>query len=90
MRKITQEAVSAFENGYEYKKANTIVKNDALYLHGNKIAQKKDGELWITNAGWSSHTTKERLNGLRGVKINQKNFDWYLNGELWDGNWIKI
>jgi hypothetical protein len=30
-------------------------------------------------------TTKERLNGLNGVNIHQKDFQWYLNGEAWNG-----
>ena len=34
--------------------------------------------------------TKERLNGLHGVSITQKNFIWYLNGKKWNGNLIKI
>ena len=40
--------------------------------------------------GWSSNTTKERLNGLTGVNIWQKDFVWYLNGEEWNGEWIRI
>lgn len=41
--------------------------------------------LWITAAGWRTNTTKERLNGLNGVNIYQKDFQWYLNGEAWNG-----
>jgi len=72
-----------------------------LLLHGNVIARKyingdfsegADGiELtFITSAGWQTNTTKERLNGLDGVSICQKDFDWYLNGKLWDGSWTSI
>ena len=42
-------------------------------------------ELWITSAGWQTNTTKERLNGFNGVNIYQKDFQWYLNGEAWNG-----
>ena len=48
------------------------------------------GILSISNAGWESNTTKERLNGLPGVSIRQKNWSWFLNGEEWDGNWKRI
>lgn len=55
-----------------------------LYLHGNAIAHlNASGLLFIRSAGWTSNTTKERLNGLSGVSINQKAFTWYLNGKEW-------
>lgn len=94
-RKITQEACYAFENLGEYKKSNTEVRkiNDVsseMYLHGNLIAYSDASGTYISNGGWSSNTTKERLNGLTGVQIHQTNFQWFLNGEAWDGNWIRI
>ena len=46
---------------------------------------KVSKDLWITAAGWRSNTTKERLNGLNGVNIVQRDWQWYLNGEAWDG-----
>jgi hypothetical protein len=46
--------------------------------------------LQISNAGWASNTTKERLNGIPGVHIKQKNWTWYLNGQEWDGGWKRI
>jgi len=69
-----------------------------LSLHGNMIAEKYvdddyrtiAGTRKISNAGWMSNTTKERLNGIFGVRIQQKNFKWFLNDEEWDGNWISI
>jgi len=48
------------------------------------------GVLSVSNAGWASNTTKERLNGLPGVRVNQKNWNWYLNGQEWDGGWKRI
>jgi hypothetical protein len=58
-----------------------------LKLHGNKIAAlEADGKMWVSSAGWRSNTTKERLNGLPGVRVNQKNYQWYLNGQPWDGS----
>lgn len=63
-----------------------------LELFGNEIAaiDSKDNSLYITNAGWKSNTTKERLNALPGVSISQKKGEWYLNGEKWGGEWTKI
>lgn len=89
MYKITKEAVDAFLQGNDFKKANMEVSGvcrKAMYLHGNKIAWfDKNNQLWISNCGWMSVTTKERLNALPGVHIVQRNYHWYLNGVDWDG-----
>jgi len=95
MRKITKESVNAFLSGKTLNKGNMNVVKDGetfrLKLHGNTIATIDElGVLSVSNAGWSSPTTKERLNGLPGVSVNQKNWNWYLNGQEWDGGWKRI
>ena len=95
MRKITIDSVNAFLNRQTFKRQNMEVTSfdDSFYLklHGNTIAVLHgDGTLMITDAGWQSNTTKERLNGLPNVNIHQKNFVWYLNGEEWNGNLTQI
>ena len=95
MRKITADAIRAFRNRQSFKRGNTEVKvfdnSVALFLHGNMIAEyAADGALYIRDGGWQSNTTKERLNGLPNVYINQKDFQWYLNGEAWSGEWTLI
>lgn len=96
-RKITQKAVEAFYNAERFRSSNTEVKVlpnvTVLVLHGNEIAYRyNDPErtLSITNCYWQTNTTKERLNGLRGVNIVQKKGVWYLNGKEWDGRIIDI
>lgn len=83
MRKVTQKTCNAFENRRKCTSGNTYTDGNALYLHGNKIAEWIDGELYISSCGWETVTTKERLNGLHGVNIYQKDFVWYLNGVAW-------
>jgi hypothetical protein len=74
-----------------------------LLLHGNVIATLGENGLFISNGGYEpegsryhsdtptgSRTTMDRLNGLPNVSIHQRNFKWYLNGELWDGEFIRI
>ena len=90
MRKITQQAVNAFYARRDFKSSNTTVTvhsgTTILYLHSNPIAWLGDDDLLtISSAGWRTATTKERLNGLRGVSIYQKAGVWFLNGEEWDG-----
>ena len=102
MRQITKQAVNKFNNNENFTKDNTRIEYQTLfsvpstimYLHGNVIAQRQDNELRITNSGWFSNTTKERLNGLLDSigfdKIYQKNFEWFLADKKWNGNPIKI
>ena len=91
MRKITKEIVSAFMNHETKKIGNSRTDGTTLYLHDNAIAKwDAEGRLWVTNAGWKSTTTKERLNGIPGVSIYQKNYTWYLNDRPWDGSWTEV
>lgn len=98
MRQITRESVKAFLNGENFNKSNmnvTVEPNvTILKYQGNAIAYKYNDPnktISITNCGWESNTTKERLNGiidLSGLnigKIYQKNWQWYLNGKEWNG-----
>jgi len=55
------------------------------------LLKRLTGDIRITNAGWKSNVTKDRLNALpNGVSINQVRGEWFLNGNPWDGSWIKI
>lgn len=95
MRAITKQAVNAFLLQREFKSGNTSVEifHNASYLilFGNIIAVKySSGKISISNAGWFSNTTKERLNGITGVSISQKKGIWYLNGKEWNGALIEV
>tara|TARA_R110000787_G_C13102838_1_gene412750 strand:+ start:211 stop:507 length:297 start_codon:yes stop_codon:yes gene_type:complete len=97
MRTITEESTKAFLNAKKFNKQNMSVEVlpnvTILKLHGNAIAYKYNNPektLSITNCGWFSNTTKERLNALPNVNIQQKNFVWFLNGKEWNGNKIDI
>jgi hypothetical protein len=61
-----------------------------MYLFGNLIAVNNNGVISVSNAGWESITTKERLNGIPGVNIKQSKGLWYLNGVEWNGKLTKI
>lgn len=99
MRQITEESVNAFLTARKFNKSNMSVEVlpnvTILKYQGNSIAYKYNDPnktIAITNCGWESVTTKERLNGvisLSGLNIKpiyQKNFIWYLDGKNWDGN----
>mgnify|MGYP007047374397 CR=1 FL=1 len=102
MRLITQESVTAFLNAKKFNKSNMSVEVlpnvTKLKYQGNAIAYKYNDPnktIAITNCGWESNTTKERLNGvIQAVGLNyglvQKNWIWYLDGKQWDGSLTKI
>jgi hypothetical protein len=94
MRKILQQASQAFQNGEWFRGNNTKVFIDSagvwLELHGNRIAHKDENGLEVTNAGWATSTTKERLNSIPGVWVRQSKGVWYLNGKEWGGEWANI
>jgi hypothetical protein len=97
MRQITRDSVDAFMSSRKFRKQNMEVKVlpnvTILLLHGNEIAYRYndvDRTLSITDCGWQSVTTKERLNGIPNVQIQQKNFEWFLNGKQWNGNLIDV
>ena len=94
-RKITGESISKFLSRETFRKSNMEV--DQCYgqfrlkLHGNVIAVLDEfNMLSVSNAGWASNTTKERLNGLPHVRVNQKNWSWFLNGVEWSGAWTRV
>lgn len=92
MRKITQTVVSAFLNRQPAKVGNTRTDGFTLWLHNNAIAfyLPEEKTYLVTNAGWFSNTTKERLNAIPGVSIFQKAGKWFLNGNEWDGQTVAI
>ena len=97
MRKVTRTIARAFYCGDSESCGNTRTDGKSVWLHGNKIAFKdEDGNLHITNAGYETNVTKERLNGLLELgnfpgwpspRIFAKNFRWHL--EL-SGSFVKF
>lgn len=86
MKVITQKSVQAFLNAKPFKLANTevvVLPNfTILKLFGNEIAYQyndPDRTLSVTNCGWFSNTTKERLNAIPNVSIRQSKGLWYSN-----------
>jgi hypothetical protein len=94
MRNITELSILAFNANQKFSQSNTVVKIaenlTTLELHGNLIAGKDSKGLFIDSCGYLTNTTKERLNGLNHVSIQQKRGVWYLNGNIWDGTKIYV
>lgn len=100
MRIVTKQIVEAFLAGKARKIGNTHTDGSAIYLHGNKIAEKRFADprpegapawvIFITTAGWDTNTTKDRLRGLPGADLETKRGVLFLNGQKWDGGWTKV
>lgn len=98
MRKITKQSIEAFLNKGKVSKQNMNVffdrydQTSRMLLHNNCIAtyDYDNKRLSISNCGWFTPTTKERLSALPNVHIQQKDFVWYLNGKEWNGQKIDI
>jgi hypothetical protein len=83
MRKISIDGASALLNGKRFTRNNTKVLDGVMELYGHKIAWIRQGKIIISNAGWETVTTKDRLNailsGLGLGRIFQKDFVWYYS-----------
>lgn len=65
MRKVTREIVEAFLQGKPLSRGNTATDGIRIQLHGNTIAMRNAmGKILISDAGWRTRTTQDRLNGL--------------------------
>jgi hypothetical protein len=110
MRKIAQDAARAFCNNRKFSRDNTQVRTGVtigdqpmteLLLHGHIIARRRNGQLFVTLAGWPTPTTKSRLNALlaecnRNIRFFQQDHEQYLgNGDSWtrqidSRGWYKV
>ena len=90
MRKVSREVISAFLAGKPKRNGNTTTDGKVLRLYGNTIADKSmAGCIYIYDGGFSSATTKERLNALLQLMkyesyvtvadcIFQKDYQWFV------------
>ena len=97
MRQITKDSINAFLNAQYFKRSNMeveVLPNVTILKYwGNCIAylyNDPEKTLSITNCGYFTNTTKERLNALPNVELCQKSGIWYLNGQQWDGKLIAV
>ena len=99
MRKVSKVTAEALRQGKSIKVGNSKVKvhddgTASYYLHGNNIAYTMNADkklLLVSHCGWTTPTTKERLNSILSVmelpyRIHQENFTWfirnYVTGEV--------
>lgn len=85
MRKESLKIAAAFAAGVAASAARTSTDGQAVYLHGNRIAQREaDGSVWVTLAGWGTVTTRDRVNTIcrvlgSGVRFYQHKHAQYVS-----------
>lgn len=88
MRTIEKEMIEAINARKDWRKSNTSVittddkTTSRVFLHGNLICtihHPTRRRKFYTGGGWTTNTTKSRLNAL-GARIHQKNSIWYNEG----------
>ena len=80
MRTVTAQIKKAFDNGNAKKIGNTETDGDNVWLHGNKIIERRSDGVYATLAGWNTPTTRERINGITGAGFHQLKGAACLNG----------
>jgi len=101
MRQETQKIMSAFLRGQKASAARTNTDGHNVWLHGNKIAQRSEGDyVDFSLAGWPTVTTRDRVNGLLELsgsdyRVFQKNGIQFLTNdeyvrEIGDSEWIGL
>lgn len=94
MRNITKQIAAAFKAGIKKANGNTMTDGKSVWLHGNKIAENRNGVLFVSLAGWNTNTTRERVNGIlckfgHFSRFSQLNFAPYFGGKQINSNdWI--
>ena len=76
----------------------TIVENKArlsvsVLLHGHEVVEINPFQIVLNSCGYNTNTTKTAINRAlsllnRNERISQKNFQWYINGEKFNGRYI--
>lgn len=57
-----------------------------LRLHGNTVAIFYPGSIVkLFHAGWQTHTTKDRLNYIRGIRVYSLDGEWFIDTALHQG-----
>lgn len=98
MKKITEDALNAFNEGSPFRRTNTEVFSTmkgavVMRLHGNMVAVRIGSSVYVSLAGWDTRTTRERVNALLPPECKIHG-TWYspLSGSLAvsDSSWYAL
>jgi len=90
-KNVTTAIADAWFRGKAKRISNTETDGETIWLFDNAIAWWSSPDTFtITTADYPTATTKERLNGLPGVRVHQYKGELYLNNKRWDGSPVDI
>ncbi len=87
------EAQTLMESARDKSNGKPIANNTRLWetiygggyevrLHGNLIIEIYPDYTRVYDGGWRTMTTKARLNQFSPINVYQRDFVWYINGEV--------
>jgi hypothetical protein len=96
--KASRDLARAFMDGNEVKLANTMVSrrtdgSACMRLYGGDIAQRGTGYLVISDSGYRTNLTKDRLNAIGALadfRVWQEKNRWYVAGKFSDEQIIEM
>ena len=81
MKKISIDSARAFLNNKPFHRQNMAVSDGVMCLYGNAIAWSEKDKLILSDCGWPTVTTKDRLNAILELLgkgfIFQSHFNWF-------------
>ncbi len=96
MRVIEKQMMQAIRQGKSWRLDNTEVRHidvdgsriTLVYLHNNLIAEIGLTRITLWNRGYSTQTTKSRINAIlsgigSGLHVYQKSYVWHIDGTQW-------
>lgn len=89
MRQESTRIAKAFLAGKPARAARTTTDGKAVYLHGNRIAWRDEqGDVHMTLCGWPTVTTRDRLNTICTLLIDQRPFHQKKHAQYFNDNAI--
>lgn len=64
MRKTHKQIADAFKAERHTRTHNAEAHSDSVYLHGNRIAQRTNGIVYVGLHGWNTVTTRGLVNAI--------------------------
>jgi len=86
MHKVTEQIRAALLARRSMTIGNTRTDGESVWLHGNKIVERRGDNLYWTLAGWPTSTTRERVNGIANAGVFQKDHCQFIAGRTPQNN----